>query len=79
MTIKIKTKKGKIIKEFWNHLIESQNLRKSNSLKTEKKEEFEKLRMDSDEAYLHDNISLDDIIVTERHSHNNLLLKKGFT
>jgi hypothetical protein len=36
--------------------------------------------MDSDEAYLIENISLDDIIVTERHSsNNNLLLKKTFT
>ena len=41
--------------------------------------EFDKLRMDSDEAYLFENISVDDIIVTERHSINNLLLKKAFT
>jgi hypothetical protein len=27
--------------------------------------EFDKLRMDSDEAYLFNNISLDDIIITE--------------
>jgi hypothetical protein len=27
----------------------------------------DKLRMDSDEAYLFENISLDDIILTERH------------
>ena len=35
--------------------------------------------MDSDEAYLFENISLDDIIISERHLNNNLLLKKAFT
>ena len=42
-------------------------MRKSNTLQVEKIKKEDKLRMDSDEAYLFENISLDDIILTERH------------